>query len=58
MSTCSELRSAQRQVHKAIKNLGEGTTALVEALTLLGLTVDVAIEQLAKQVQAEGVDCK
>lgn len=54
MSTCSELRAAQRQVHRAIKNMGEGTTALVEALTLLSLSVDAAIEQLTKQIEAKG----
>lgn len=57
MSTCSELRSAQRQVHRAIRNLGEGANALVEALTTLGLTVDQAVEQIANAVpKAEG--CK
>lgn len=34
--------------------MGEGTTALVEALTLLSLSVDAAIEQLTKQIEAKG----
>lgn len=46
MSSKSELKTAQREVHRAIETIGKGVAALSDALTVLVLSVDQSVERL------------